>query len=103
MSVSLHVEANDKDLEGLPTYLEGLDHLSLPSKEMLLDKALHWLRLSQRSHYLAGAGLGAKDVTLKIDGTRILAPSPEGTRVQPPSDRAASRELETQPSISAQA
>jgi hypothetical protein len=72
MSISLHIEVCDPDLENLLTHLDGLTHLNRASKEYLLIRSLDWLRRSDKFAY---KNPSVAEVTLTIDGNPVFSPS----------------------------
>jgi hypothetical protein len=83
MPIRLRVEANDRDLERLLTFLDGFTHLNAFSKQTLLNEAREWVRLSDPLSYPTNqCGIGACSVTLAVESEG--AASSQNRSVGPP-------------------
>lgn len=78
MSISLHVQVSDPELEKLLAYLNTLEQLPLASKQELLERALDMVRKIDPFLYRTTE---TPTVTLEIDGIRVLSALPARTPV----------------------
>ena len=72
LSISLHVEAKDPDLENLLLYVDGLTHLNAFSKRNLVERCLAWII---RADLFAYNDQAVSSANLQIDGACLFRPA----------------------------
>jgi len=75
LSISLHVNAEDPDLENLLLYLDGLTHLSASQKRNLVKRALAWIIRADLFTYMDES---VSSAVVQIDGACLFQPASEG-------------------------